>query len=120
MYSGKLVFAQVMDHLPMHTFRQAVRRYGGNPCSCLSLSTSRIFLICSLRADIASPLLKKAKHAAVRLPTSVHDPAEPMFHFPESVFHFPESMFHFLRNPCSTSSEKPTKGVFQSLEEALG
>ena len=24
MYSGKLVFAQVMDHLPMHTFRQAV------------------------------------------------------------------------------------------------
>ena len=30
MYSGKLVFAQVMDHLPMHTFRQAVRRYGGN------------------------------------------------------------------------------------------
>ncbi len=22
MYSGKLVFAQVMDHLPMHTFRQ--------------------------------------------------------------------------------------------------
>ena len=30
MYSGKLVFAQVMDHLPMHTFRQAVRRYGGD------------------------------------------------------------------------------------------
>ena len=30
MYSGKLVFAQVMDHLPMHTFRRAVSRYGGN------------------------------------------------------------------------------------------
>lgn len=30
MYSGKLVFAQVMDHLPMHTFRRAVRRYDGN------------------------------------------------------------------------------------------
>ena len=30
MYSGKLVFAQVMDHLPMHTFRRAVGRYDGN------------------------------------------------------------------------------------------
>ena len=30
MYTGKLVFAQVMDHLPMHTFRRAVTRYDGN------------------------------------------------------------------------------------------
>ena len=29
MYSGKLVFAQVMDHLPLHTFHRCVRRYGG-------------------------------------------------------------------------------------------
>ena len=30
MYSGKLVFAQVMDHLPLHTFHRCVRRYGGH------------------------------------------------------------------------------------------
>lgn len=30
MYSGKLVFSQVMDHLPMHTFRRCVQRYQGN------------------------------------------------------------------------------------------
>ena len=30
MYTGKLVFAQVMEHLPMHTFRRCVRRYGGD------------------------------------------------------------------------------------------
>lgn len=30
MYSGKLVFSQVIDHLPMHTFRQCVKRYRGN------------------------------------------------------------------------------------------
>lgn len=30
MYSGKLVFSQVMDHLPMHTFRRCVERYEGN------------------------------------------------------------------------------------------
>ena len=30
MYSGKLVFAQVMDHLPLHTFQRCVERYGGN------------------------------------------------------------------------------------------
>jgi len=27
MYSGKLVFAQLMEHLPLHTFRRCVRRY---------------------------------------------------------------------------------------------
>ena len=30
MYSGKLVFAQVMDFLPRHEFDKAVRRYQGN------------------------------------------------------------------------------------------
>lgn len=30
MYSGKLVFAQVMDFLPRHEFDKAVRRYRGN------------------------------------------------------------------------------------------
>ena len=29
MYTGKLVFAQVMDHLPLHTFRRCVARYRG-------------------------------------------------------------------------------------------
>ena len=30
MYTGGLVFSQVMEHLPMHTFRRCVQRYGGN------------------------------------------------------------------------------------------
>ncbi len=30
MYSGKIVFAQVVEHLPMHTFRRCVRRHGGD------------------------------------------------------------------------------------------
>ncbi|NNL75526.1 MAG: IS4 family transposase [Desulfobacterales bacterium] len=30
MYYGRLVFSQVMDHLPMHTFRRCVQRYRGN------------------------------------------------------------------------------------------
>ena len=30
MYAGKLVFSQVMDHLPLHTFRRCVRRYDGH------------------------------------------------------------------------------------------
>jgi len=29
MYVGKLIFSQVMDHLPMHTFRRCVFRYQG-------------------------------------------------------------------------------------------
>ena len=30
MFEGKLVFAQVMDHLPMHTFRRIVARFDGD------------------------------------------------------------------------------------------
>ena len=30
MYSGKLVFAQLMDHLPAHTLRRCVQRYRGH------------------------------------------------------------------------------------------
>ena len=30
MYAGKLVFSQVIDHLPMHTFRRCVKRYDGH------------------------------------------------------------------------------------------
>ena len=30
MYSGKLVFAQIMDHLPWYNFRRCVIRYNGN------------------------------------------------------------------------------------------
>ncbi len=29
MYTGKLVFSQLMNHLPMHSFRRCVRRYRG-------------------------------------------------------------------------------------------
>jgi hypothetical protein len=29
MYEGKLIFAQLMDHLPLHTFRRCVARYPG-------------------------------------------------------------------------------------------
>jgi hypothetical protein len=29
MYTGKLIFAQLMDHLPWHTFRRCVARYQG-------------------------------------------------------------------------------------------
>ena len=30
MYTGRLIFSQVMDYLPQHTFRQCVNRYHGN------------------------------------------------------------------------------------------
>ena len=30
MYSGKLIFSQIMDFMPLHTFRRCVARYQGN------------------------------------------------------------------------------------------
>ena len=30
MYAGKIVFSQLIDHLPMHGFRRCVERYHGH------------------------------------------------------------------------------------------
>ena len=30
MYAGKIVFSQLVDHLPMHSFRRCVERYHGH------------------------------------------------------------------------------------------
>ncbi len=30
MYAGKIVFAQLIGHLPLHTFRRCVQRYRGH------------------------------------------------------------------------------------------
>ncbi|MCG2814914.1 MAG: DUF4372 domain-containing protein, partial [Candidatus Aminicenantes bacterium] len=30
MYTGKIIFSQIMDYLPMHEFRRCVNRYRGN------------------------------------------------------------------------------------------
>jgi hypothetical protein len=30
MYTGKLVFAQALNYLPLHTFRRCIHRYDGN------------------------------------------------------------------------------------------
>ena len=30
MYTGRLIFSQLMDHLPMPTFRRCVERYQGD------------------------------------------------------------------------------------------
>ncbi len=30
MSTGKLVFSQVIDHFPLHSFRRCVKRYQGN------------------------------------------------------------------------------------------
>ena len=43
MYSGKLVFSQLMDFLPMHKFRQCVNKYNGN-CRVRSFSCLDQFL----------------------------------------------------------------------------
>ncbi|OPX38709.1 MAG: hypothetical protein B1H11_04270, partial [Desulfobacteraceae bacterium 4484_190.1] len=47
MHSGKLVFSQVMDYLPLHTFRRCVQRYQGNHkvrhFSCLDQYLSMAF-----------------------------------------------------------------------------
>jgi hypothetical protein len=48
MNTGKLVFAQLMEHLPLTTFRRCVARYGGQRkvqrFSCLDQYLSMAFV----------------------------------------------------------------------------
>jgi hypothetical protein len=55
-YSGKLVFAQVMEHLPLHSFRRIVARYGGErkvkSFSCLDQFLSMAFAQLTFRESL--------------------------------------------------------------------
>jgi hypothetical protein len=56
MYSGKLVFAQIMEHLPLHTFRRIVARYAGErkvkSFSCLDQFLCRAFAQLTFRESL--------------------------------------------------------------------
>ena len=56
MHSGKLVFSQVMDYLPLHTFRRCVQRYQGNHkvrhFSCLDQYLSMAFAQLTYRESL--------------------------------------------------------------------
>ena len=56
MYSGELVFAQVMEHLPLHTFRRIVARYAGErkvkSFSCLDQFLSMAFAQLTFRESL--------------------------------------------------------------------
>lgn len=56
MYTGKIIFSQVMDHLPMHTFRRCVQRYDGHykvkSFSCLDQYFSMSFAQLTYRESL--------------------------------------------------------------------
>ena len=56
MYTGKLVFSQLMDFLPMHQFRRCVKRYDGNrymkSFSCLDQFLCMAFAQLSYRESL--------------------------------------------------------------------
>jgi len=78
MYAGKLVFAQVMEHLPLHTFRRIVTRYAGDrkvkSFSCLDQFLSMAFAQLTFREslrDIEACLRaqqSKLYHLGIRAP----------------------------------------------------
>ncbi len=56
MHSGKFVFAQVIDHLPLHSFRRCVRRYRGQykvqSFSCLDQYLCMVFAQLTYRESL--------------------------------------------------------------------
>ena len=70
MHTGKLVFAQLMEHLPLTTFRRCVARYGGHHkvkrFSCLDQYLSMAF------AQLTSELLTWFCEAQENLAFSGH------------------------------------------------
>lgn len=80
MYSGRLVFAQVIGHLPLHSLRRCVARYGGQyklkRFSCLDQYLSMAFAQLTYREslrDIEACLRaqhSKLYHMGIRAPVS--------------------------------------------------
>ncbi len=76
MYTGKTVFAQLLEHLPLHQFRQCVKRYNGNhkvqSFSCLDQYLCLFFAQLTYREslrDITTCLLgmqNKLYHMGIR------------------------------------------------------
>ena len=56
MSTGQLVFSQLMDHLPLHSFRKCVEQYDGNrylkSFSCLSQFFCMAFAQLSYRESL--------------------------------------------------------------------
>ena len=56
MYAGHLIFSQIMDHLPIHTFRRCVKRYHGNhkiqSFTCLDQSLCMAFAQLTYRESL--------------------------------------------------------------------
>ena len=80
MYTGKIVFSQVMEHLPFHIFRRCIKRYDGNRkvkkfkcldqyyCMAFAQLTYRESLR-DIEACLRSPQ-KKLYHMGIRAPVS--------------------------------------------------
>ncbi len=70
MYAGKIVFAQVIEHLPIHTFRRCVQRYRDHcqvqSFSCLDLDASLYTVLQSLSVTVfeKTPIIQILTHAA--------------------------------------------------------
>ena len=76
MYTGKLVFAQVMEHMPIKVVRRCVQRYGGNhkikSVSCLDQFLSTTFAQLTYRESLRETVIclraqtKKFYHLGIR------------------------------------------------------
>ena len=62
MYTGKLVFAQVMEHLPLHTFRRCVTRYRGRTQGQVVLLSRSVSVHGVRAADLSG---EPARHRSV-------------------------------------------------------
>ncbi len=70
MYAGKIVFAQVIEHLPIHTFRRSVQRYRDHykvqSFSCLDLDAILYTVLQSLSVTVFEKtlIIQLLTHAA--------------------------------------------------------
>ena len=96
MYSGKLVFAQVMEHLPLHTFRRVVSRYAGEhkvkSFSCLDSVPVHGLRTVDLPGESAGHqgVPARATHEAV-------SPRDPIGHRPQHTGQCSAQLAHLCR-----------------------
>ena len=76
MYSGKLVMAQLLDHLPMHTFRRCVAKYPSkysvlkfshfDQFACMAFAQLPIVEACAISKSASVPHNSKLYHLGIR------------------------------------------------------
>ena len=86
MYEGKLVFAQLMDHLPLQTFRRCVARYAGRYAPLSFSHLDQILSMAFAQGALLGEMMEPEGIDTTRLAEDIEVAAGDIIFVPERLF----------------------------------